>query len=856
MTIAPGSRLGPYEIIAPIGSGGMGEVWKARDTRLDRSVAVKVLPGEFAQNAQLRMRFEREAKTISQLDHPHICTLFDVGDDYLVMEYLEGESLADRLTRGPLPLSEVLRLGTQIAQALDRAHRAGVVHRDLKPGNIMLTKSGAKLLDFGLARSTIASAPTDATQHKPLTAEGVILGTYQYMSPEQIAGEEADARSDIFSFGAVLYEMLTGKRAFEGKSKTSIVAAIVSGEPRAISQLQPMTPPALEHVIAKCLAKEPDARWQSAADIATELEWIAHAPVVEARKKRPLSHFVTAALLAIVAAAGIATAMYLERRLNVAERPLRAQLDTPVASILAGAVALSPDGTRLVFVKAPMSRAMLTVRNLATGGESVLAGTEDASYPFWSPDGKRVGFFAQRKLKTISADGGPATDICDVQYGRGGSWNRDGTIVFAPDLVGAIYKVTDGGGAPVAVTHPPKDVSDRNPFFLPDGERFLYTEAIPSKSVGELCAGSIDGKLQRRIGDNVSNMSLDGGRLFFLRDGNLVAAGFDAKTLKLLGAPVALASDVEYYAPRNIANFSVAANTVAYVPRTVVDTQVEVFDRNGRSEPVGTPGPYRVLDVSPDGKRIVINTAAPKGDIWIVQTGSGLMSRITFDEGEEPSASFSPDGSRLATLVAKPGSVTKLAVVPVDGGAAEVLANNGSIASLNGWSADGKYLIVGCQNPGTSMDVAYFDVQQKKIGYIVRGEANEFRPSLSPNGKWLAYTSTESGSPQIYVTAFPSGHGRWQVTATGAIAARWSPDGKHLFFTNPDAKLFVSDFSDSGGPQFGAARELAGVSVRNGGLLPDFAPTRDGRIVSGVFVGNTTRAPVHLIVNWSKVLSR
>ncbi|HJT17792.1 MAG TPA: serine/threonine-protein kinase, partial [Thermoanaerobaculia bacterium] len=324
MTIAPGSRLGPYEILSPIGAGGMGEVWKARDTRLDRSVAVKVLPAGFAQNAQLRLRFEREAKTISQLDHPHICTLFDVGDDYLVMEFLEGESLADRLTRGPLPLGEVLRLGTQIAQALDRAHRAGIVHRDLKPGNIMLTKSGAKLLDFGLARSTVTTA-TDATQHKPLTSEGMILGTYQYMSPEQIAGEEADARSDIFSFGAVLYEMLTGKRAFEGKSKTSIVAAIVGGEPRAISQLQPMTPPALEHVIAKCLAKEPEMRWQSAGDIATELEWIAHAPAVETRKQRRVSRFLLPALLAIVAAAGIATAGYLERRLNVAERPLRAQ---------------------------------------------------------------------------------------------------------------------------------------------------------------------------------------------------------------------------------------------------------------------------------------------------------------------------------------------------------------------------------------------------------------------------------------------------------------------------------------------------------------------------------------------------
>ncbi len=862
MAIAPGTRLGPYEIVAPIGAGGMGEVWKARDTRLDRTVAVKVLPADFAQNAQLRLRFEREAKTISQLDHPHICTLFDVGDDYLVMEYLEGESLADRLARGALPLAEALRYGTQIAQALDRAHRAGVVHRDLKPGNIMLTRSGAKLLDFGLARST-ASGATDATQHKPLTQEGTILGTWQYMSPEQVAGEEADARSDIFSFGALLYEMLTGKRAFEGKSKTSIIAAIVGGEPRAISQLQPMTPPALEHVITKCLAKEPDARWQSAADIASELEWIGRStesPALTRGARRSRIGIAAAfAALAIGVIAGIATTLHFKRRLNAIEQPVRAQLDAPVASILGGAVALSPDGTRLAFIATPMATSKFVVRDLATGEQKALG--DSAAYPFWAPDGTRLGFFADGKLKTINADGGAATVLCDARYGRGGTWSRDGVIVFAPDLTGSLLKVSEAGGTPVAVTNAPKDGTHRNPFFLPDGKTFLYTARNGAEPVAALYAGSIDGGLQKRILDRASNVSLAGDRLFFVRDSNLFAVGFDAAKLEVRGAPVALASSVQYYGPRDIANFSVAGNTIAYVPREIVPTQVEIFDRSGRSEAAGTPGMYRVLDVSPDARKIAIDTGYPKDDVWIVQTGSGLISRVTFDESdEEPSAAFSPDGSRLAILSHRSAHYggASLSITPIDGGAPEVVAENTTIASVNGWSADGRSIIVALQNPGTGIDVGYFDLLQKKIGYVVKGEANEFRPTLSPNGKWLAYTSTESGEPEIYVTAFPSGQGRWQVTTSGGIAARWSRDGKQLFFTRPassagEQKVSVTDFTDAGGPQFSASRDLP-VTLRTGGIIAGFATTSDGRIAGTVAVGKTTASAVHLILNWAKLL--
>jgi hypothetical protein len=419
MTLSAGSRLGPYEILAPLGAGGMGEVWRGRDTRLDRSVAIKVLPAAFSKDAQFKLRFEREARTISQLNHPHICTLYDVGDNYLVMELLEGESLADRLTKGPLPLEQVLRYGTQIADALDKAHRAGIIHRDLKPGNIMIAKSGAKLLDFGLAKSSVgagvlagpAAETAAATQHRPLTAEGTILGTFQYMAPEQLEGLEADARTDIFGFGAVLYEMATGHRAFEGKTKTSLIAAIVKENPRPMAELQPLTPPALEHVVNKCLSKDPDDRWQNAHDIAEELKWISEAgssagvaaPLIARRKSRERLGWVAA-----VAVAGGAAVFFATRRPDPPPR-----LETAVVppegvafSYVGGSIALSDDGRQVAFVgRGADGKSLIWVRSLDSSVARPLAGTEGASFPFWSPDAKSIAFAAGDKLKKVSPAG-------------------------------------------------------------------------------------------------------------------------------------------------------------------------------------------------------------------------------------------------------------------------------------------------------------------------------------------------------------------------------------------------------------------------------------------------------------------
>src|SRR6267378_1190530 len=500
MPILSGRRLGPYEILSAIGAGGMGEVYRARDTRLDRIVAIKVLPTHLADRSELRERFEREARTIASLNHPHICTLHDIGQqdgiDYLVMEYLEGETLAQRLLKGPLPLEQVLQYAIEISDALDKAHRKGVTHRDLKPGNIMLTKTGTKLLDFGLAKLKQEVAPVNvqlsevATADDPLTAKGTIVGTLQYMAPEQLEGKEVDARTDIFAFGAVVYEMATGKKCFEGKSQAGLIAAILQINPPPISSLQPMTPPALDRVVKRCVAKESDDRWQSANDLTNELKWIAEsgseagvpAPILTDRKSRKRLVWSVVAIL-LVAALALGAYSYL-RRAPVNIEPVRFFVSPPgdlagfgtTTSGTTAPVAVSPDGRRLAFVAmGAEGRYLLWIRSLDTLAGQALAGTEGASSPFWSPDSRFIGFFAGGKLKKIEVSGGPPITLCDAPNNRGGTWGRDGVIVFNPANLVALQKVSESGGVPTAATVLGQgETAHMRPSFLPDGQHFLY----------------------------------------------------------------------------------------------------------------------------------------------------------------------------------------------------------------------------------------------------------------------------------------------------------------------------------------------------------------------------------------------
>src|SRR5271170_861935 len=530
MALASGTNLGPYEIQSPLGAGGMGEVYRAKDTRLDRTVAVKILPGHLSDNLEAKQRFDREARSISSLNHPNICTLHDIGHqdgiDFLVMEYLEGETLADRLRKGPLPTEQVLKIGIEICEGLERAHKSGVVHRDLKPGNVMLTKTGAKLMDFGLAKAapvgaSPASSLTMTISHpsadQPLTAQGTIVGTFQYMSPEQTEGKEADARSDIFALGAVLYEMATGKRAFTGKTQASLVAAILASDPPPISMVQPMSPPALEQVIKSCLAKDPDDRFQTVHDLKLQLKWIAQASAsqlaapaqIRARRVVQKRTLLIAAVVGwILAASALAIFLSSRAQLENARRPVTASwlppTDTEFTTVVDGALTLSPDGSKLAFLTGEASDAKLWIRDVATGAVHQME-VDRPTFPFWSPDGKNIGFFSAGKLKKVALAGGPVQVLCDAPEGRGASWSSRGVIIFTPNIREPLYNVPEGGGAPEKITEAQPGWTHRNPYFLPDGDHFLFTyrdvmgAQTATVGAGALYGASLSGEKPRQI---------------------------------------------------------------------------------------------------------------------------------------------------------------------------------------------------------------------------------------------------------------------------------------------------------------------------------------------------------------------
>ncbi|HEX9130047.1 MAG TPA: protein kinase [Gemmatimonadaceae bacterium] len=869
-SVAAGSRLGPYEVISRIGAGGMGEVFRARDTRLERTVAIKILPAEFANNAQLKVRFEREAKAISQISHPHICTLHDVGNadgiEYLVLELLEGETLEDRIERGPLPIEDVLRFGNQIASALACAHRAGIVHRDLKPGNIMITRSGAKLLDFGLARSAGATvSPTDATQHRPLTQEGTILGTYQYMSPEQLAGEDVDPRSDIFSLGAVLYEMLTGTRAFEGKSRTSIISAVLAASPRPASSVRPLTPPALDHVITKCLAKERDDRWESAADIASELEWILSTglgPAVGARRPpRRTIVVMTVAVAATAIVAAIISAAYLKHRLQLAEQPVHSELltDEPVTPSLFGSIALSPDGNLVLYLAGPSGKPSIAIRNLAAGETKKLPGTEGAIFPFWSPDSQHVAFFANGKLKTIGVAGGSIQTLCDAKQGRGGSWGREGIIVFAPDIGSPLFRISEAGGSPVQATHPgAAGETHRHPMFLPDGKRFLFSARVGG--VDCLYEASLGSNAQKRIVENASNPAFARGRLFFVRDGNLLSQPFDIGKIEVSGTPAPMADHVEYFKVRAVANFSVTETKMVYVRAEPSLSQIAAHDRNGRVDDIGAgAADYRILDISPDDRTlaVAISEQFEQGDVWLVQLQGGTKSRLSFTNAGALTAAFSPDGTRIAISSGFYGQAIAVSIRSLVSNDEQKIIETKGACVVTGWSRDGRYLVVDTQDHKTGFDVQKIDIAAGTMTPVVHGPDNEVAPSLSPNGKWLAYVSAESGAPEIYLTAFPSGEGKWQATQSGGNAPRWSRSGKQLLYVKDD-RLMAVEFHEGVVPQFSSPTSLPVNIVSDRIFVNSYAPyavTSDGRIITTQPIHHT-QPTIHLVTNWNNIDGR
>jgi eukaryotic-like serine/threonine-protein kinase len=893
MTLPSGFRLGPYELVAPVGAGGMGEVYRARDTRLERTVAVKVLPAHLSSSAESRQRFEREAKTISQLSHPHICALYDVGNqdgvEFLVMEYLEGETLSERLLKGPVVFDQVLRYGTEIADALDKAHRQGIVHRDLKPGNVMITKSGVKLLDFGLAKAiapagrtsgaSLTALPTQAGTD--LTAEGTILGTFQYMAPEQLEGKEADARTDIFAFGALLYEMATGRKAFSGKSQASLISSIMGTEPPPVSAVAPMTPPAFDRVVRTCLAKDPEDRWQTAHDVMLELKWVAEggsaaglpAPIVARRRSRERLAW---AIAGILAASTAGLAIFELRRPRSAPLVVRSTVLPPEKTTFsfvgggAGPVAVSPDGRHLAFVTSESgSKKQLWVRPLESLLAKPLPGTADATYPFWSPDSRFVGFFADGKLKKIEVAGGPALSICDAPDARGGSWNRDGTILFEPSFREPIHRVSANGGKSVPVTKLDSSRSEtthRWPTFLPDGRRFLFFSGSHStgteSELDAIFVGSLDGEKPKLLVNARSNAAYAAGHLLFVRQKTLLAQPFDPKSLKLAGEAFPIIENVQDDPGFFSAVFSVSdQGTLAYQTASGSSGLSELtwVDRSGkRLDVLGDPADYFEPRISPDGRKVAVAIEDP-GDVWIYDLARRVRTRLTFSGSDDFAPTWSPDSTRVAFSSQRTGSGDIYAKTASGTGADELLSTSKIFKVPNSWSPDGRYIAyIAFQGaPGSKADLWLLSLADRKASPILQSPFDELQGVFSPDGRWLAYASNESGRFEIYVQPFPGPGGKWQISTSGGIQPRWARGGKELFFIAPGGKIMSVEIQTSTIVEAGTPQVLFSVSLKNA-PGPPYDVSSDGQriLLNRPIEEASSSPPITLVQNWTALLKR
>ena len=881
--LSAGTRLGPYELVAPIGAGGMGEVYRARDTRLERTVAVKVLPQHLSSSPDSRQRFEREAKTISQLSHPHICALYDVGregeTEYLVMEYLEGETLSDRLLKGPLSFDQVLRYGIEIADALDKAHRQGIVHRDLKPGNVMITKSGVKLLDFGLAKaiaptgrtsgSSLTALPTQAGSN--LTQEGTILGTFQYMAPEQLEGKEADARTDIFAFGAVLYEMATGQKAFSGKSQASLISSIMGTEPPAVSAVSPMTPPAFDRVVRTCLAKDPDDRWQTAHDVMLELKWVAEggsaaglpAPVVARRKNRERLAWTVAALLALIAALAITG---YSRRAPKAPVPVRASILPPAGTMFDptnGPVAVSPDGRRVAFtVRNADGQTFLSVRPLDASEAQKLEGTNDAYDPFWSPDGRFVGYGKDGLLFKFEVPSGPAQKIADMTDGRGCAWNAAGVILFAKSGASPLFRVSASGGPVEQVTRLDKTRAETGhwrPQFLPDGRRFLYfARAEPLQNSG-MYVGSLNSPETKRVADlEVPAFFAPPGYLLFIRERALMSQAFDLETARVSGEPVVVGRDVQYVATWGSSAFAASENGVlAYQGASPAARQLVWFDRSGKQiSTLGPDGEYSDDPrISPDGTRVATKRVDPTtrgADIWIFETSRGIGSRFTFDPARESDPVWSADGRRIFFSSNKAG-IGDLYEKPASGTGSETLLLKSDL-----WkepmdaSPDGRWLAFQVADPRTKLDIWLLSLSgDRKATPLLASPFDENSARFSPDGRWLAYDSNETGNREVFVQPFPPTGEKWQVSTAGGGSPRWMSGRELVYFDLPDKRKLV-EIRTAPTFQASAPKDLFTTPHAQGSDV-----SRDGqRLLVNMPASEFALNPMTIVLNWAAGLRK
>ena len=888
MSLAPGARVGPYEIRSVLGSGGMGVVYRAHDPKLDRDVALKLLPAELAKDADRLRRFELEARSASALNHPTIVAIYDLGQadsqPYISMELVSGETLRQILQAGAMPARRALQIAAPIADGLAKAHEAGIVHRDLKPENLMVSHDGfAKILDFGLAklvdesdaRAALATATAKATW------PGSVVGTVGYMSPEQARGATADSRSDQFSFGLVLYEMLTGQRAFDRQTSVETLSAIIRDDPRPLEQVNPSVPAPIRWVVDRCLAKNPADRYGSTRDLARDLAsardhyselttssatGLTSVPAIRVRRREIVAW-------ALVAALGLAAvAVWFQPTENAAADPnriVRFTFAPPkdvtfTSSIGSSPFALSPDGRHLIFVGSGAGNPRrLWLHSFDSLESRPIPGTEGAFVPFWSPDSLSVGFFTQAALKRVAISGGDVTTICEARFGGGATWNRDGVILFAPSIDSALFRVSAAGGTatPVTVLDTSKAESAHlGPLFLPDGRHFLFG-VIGGQEQGHY-VGSLDSRERKRLSMDGLIVSMLGFSepdfVLFTRDRTLMAQRFDLTRLDLTGEPLRVAEDVDRLGTS--ASFAVSSSGAALVHWNGSDTitQPTWFRRDGTVDgTLGPPAGYRNVALSPDGRQAAIDRFDGTPGIWLLDRARGTTTRATSGALYESTPVWSPDSSQFVFAKATDGP-PNLHVKRISTGVEERLFHNVLQSFPQSWSPDGRFIVYATTDPKTnSQDIWKVPVSGDRTPTPVLGtQFNEVSPRISPDGRWIAYSSNESGRLGVYVTGFPEPVGKWQVSTNGGNFPIWRRDGRELFYRAPDGTLMAVPVAE--GPDFAPGTPIplfqprAAVGGLGAGTFYDVAP--DGRFLINILVERTS-PPATVVLNWTAGLT-
>ena len=870
-----GQTIAHYRVTEKIGEGGMGEVYRARDTQLGRDVAIKVLPAAFASDPDRLHRFEQEAQAAGALNHPNILVVYHIGTHngapYVVTELLEGQTLRDRLDDGPISQRRAVEYAVQIAHGLAAAHEKGIVHRDLKPDNLFITNDDrVKILDFGLAKLVQPpddnTAQTDIATRRVHTDPGTVMGTAGYMSPEQVRGRAVDHRADIFSFGAVLYEMLTGKRAFRGESAIETLNAILKEEPPELSTTSPNIAPGLERVVWHCIEKSPERRFQSATDVAFALEALsgqsssATASIVSPLPSRWNLERLFWVGLSSLLLIGVAIFGFLAYS-RTGTRQAAARLALPLEQNEPFRIVISPDGQRVLFLAPnPDGKDMLWVRPLETANAQVLEGTENAQAPFWSADSRSIGYFANGKLFKIDAEGGRAQALCDAE-GFGGAWNAEGIILFNGN--DGLHRISSNGGSPVLATKvDPKEEGHRWPYFLPDGRHFIFLADAGQTEDHNIRIGTLDSQETRILFPAISRIVYANGYLLFVNQGSLVAQPFDARSLKLGNDSFTVAQQVAEVGPNHEFDFSTSDNGVLTYQSGNPNSQLTWFDRTGKKlSTVGPPGKYNIVSLEPNGQHVateMLDADGRVGDVWLLDVTHGNSSRFTFAPSGEGSPIWAPDGSRIIfdSNRGTTNGVTDLYEKAASGiGEDKVVLKNEFAKFPSSWSHDGQNILFTSYNRSSSeIWVLSLTGGAKATPLIHNASFYYDYGQFSPDQHYLAYVANESGHPEVYVQTYPLSGGRWQISAGGGWAPLWRNDGKELFYQATDGRLMAVSITT--GPKFesGQPTQLFKSKFKNSGSY-SYAVSADGqRFLINTPVEDTSRNPVAIVFNWTNTL--